>query len=131
MKRYASVACLALLASCSTTPDLTIEQQTVEAYVTLGVNDPSSYEAVRWGKAAAYTRRDSVKAAIQPMLDDMNTFATQKGYIDKVLTSPAFTDTTRIATALTHTYRSKNKLGALVLDSARFVVYPTGKVVRL
>ena len=40
-------------------------------------------------------------------------------------------DTTRLGTQLTHTYRTKNPAGTLVLDSATFVVYPTGKVEQL
>lgn len=41
------------------------------------------------------------------------------------------TDTTRLGTELVHRFRFKNKTGALVLDSATFVVYPTGKVEQL
>ena len=37
-------------------------------------------------------------------------------------------DTTRLGTQLVHTYRRQDKAGALVLDSASFVVYPGGKV---
>jgi len=38
------------------------------------------------------------------------------------------TDTTRIGSVLIHAFRGKNKMGALVLDSAQFVVYKDGKV---
>ncbi len=41
------------------------------------------------------------------------------------------TDTTRLGTELVHRFRFKNKTGAVVLDSATFVVYPTGKVEQL
>jgi hypothetical protein len=41
------------------------------------------------------------------------------------------TDTTRLGTELVHQYRFKNKAGAIVLDSATFVVYSTGKVEQL
>jgi hypothetical protein len=41
------------------------------------------------------------------------------------------TDTTRLGVELTHTYRAKNQQGAVVLDSATFVVYPTGEVKKL
>jgi hypothetical protein len=37
-------------------------------------------------------------------------------------------DTTRLGTQLTHAYRAKNKMGALQLDSAHFVVYKSGRV---
>lgn len=40
-------------------------------------------------------------------------------------------DTTRLGTELVHRYHFKNKAGAQVLDSATFVIYPTGKVEQL
>ncbi|TDN38332.1 hypothetical protein A8B98_23505 [Hymenobacter sp. UV11] len=40
-------------------------------------------------------------------------------------------DTTRLGTELVHRFRFKNKSGAVVLDSATFVVYPGGKVEQL
>ncbi|RZJ93091.1 MAG: hypothetical protein EOO60_05985 [Hymenobacter sp.] len=40
-------------------------------------------------------------------------------------------DTTRLGTQVVHTYRAKNKEGVVALDSATFVVYPTGKVEQL
>lgn len=40
-------------------------------------------------------------------------------------------DTTRLGTEIVHTYRTKSKAGTAVLDSATFVVYPTGKVEQL
>lgn len=40
-------------------------------------------------------------------------------------------DTTRLGTQLVHAYRTKNKQGQVVLDSATFVVYSTGKVEQL
>lgn len=48
--------------------------------------------------------------------------------IDKLLASK---DTARLGTLLTHAYRGKNKLGAVVLDSAQFVVYKDGRVQQL
>lgn len=41
------------------------------------------------------------------------------------------TDTTRLGTQIGHTYRTKNPAGAVVLDSATFVVYRDGKVKQL
>ena len=41
------------------------------------------------------------------------------------------TDTTRLGTELVHRYHIKNKTGAVMLDSATFVVYPSGKVEQL
>lgn len=40
-------------------------------------------------------------------------------------------DTTRLGTEIMHTYRTKAKSGIMVLDSATFVVYSTGKVEQL
>jgi hypothetical protein len=40
-------------------------------------------------------------------------------------------DSTRLGTQIVHTYRTKNKAGAVVLDSAAFVVYSNGKVEQL
>ena len=40
-------------------------------------------------------------------------------------------DTARLGTEIVHTYRTKNKAGAVVLDSATFVVYPQGRVEQL
>ncbi|MGI4734731.1 MAG: hypothetical protein ACRYG7_06075 [Janthinobacterium lividum] len=40
-------------------------------------------------------------------------------------------DTTRLGTQVVHAYRAKNNAGAMALDSATFVVYPTGKVEQL
>jgi hypothetical protein len=40
-------------------------------------------------------------------------------------------DTTRLGTEIVHLYRTKAKTGFMVLDSATFVVYPTGKVEQL
>lgn len=41
------------------------------------------------------------------------------------------TDSTRLGTQLVHAYRTKSKTGAVILDSAAFVVYPSGKVEQL
>lgn len=40
-------------------------------------------------------------------------------------------DSTRLGTIVSHAYRAKNKMGALQLDSARFLVYKSGQVQRL
>ena len=37
-------------------------------------------------------------------------------------------NSTRIGDVVSHTFRAKNKMGALVLDSARFIVLKTGGV---
>lgn len=40
-------------------------------------------------------------------------------------------DSTRLGIEIAHTYRVKNRAGSVVLDSATFVVYPSGKVEQL
>lgn len=40
-------------------------------------------------------------------------------------------DSTRLGTEIVHTYRAKNRSGAVALDSATFVVYRSGKVEQL
>lgn len=40
-------------------------------------------------------------------------------------------DTTRLGTQVVHAYHTKNSVGTVKLDSATFVVYPTGKVEQL
>lgn len=40
-------------------------------------------------------------------------------------------DTTRLGTEIAHTYRTRAKSGVMLLDSATFVVYATGKVEQL
>ena len=55
-------ALFVLLSSCSPSTHTDPLHVAVSQYVRATANDPASYEAVRWGKAVAYTRRDSVKA---------------------------------------------------------------------
>jgi hypothetical protein len=43
----------------------------------------------------------------------------------------ASTDTTRLGKAVWHAFRAKNKTGALVLDSALFIVFNDGKIAAL
>jgi hypothetical protein len=40
----------------------------------------------------------------------------------------AVKDTTRLGQLITHKFRAKNKMGGLVLDSARFEIQPNGQV---
>ncbi|RZK30974.1 MAG: hypothetical protein EOO63_05330 [Hymenobacter sp.] len=74
-------------------------------------DSPAKTEAIkgRYGKANKYN--DSLLAIA-------NTFIGVK-------------DTTRLGTEIMHTYRTKAKSGVMVLDSATFVVYTTGKVEQL
>ena len=118
------VFCLLAAAGCSAA-DSDPVHTAVSQYLKTHANDPASYEAVRWSGAVGYTRRDSLKAVLEPIMKT-DYAASQGGFVDKVLASPEFKDTTRVGTLLTHAYRGKNKLGATVLDSAQFVVYTNG-----
>lgn len=40
----------------------------------------------------------------------------------------ASTDTTQLGQSIRHTFRAKNKMGAMVLDSARFIVLKSGAI---
>ncbi|GAA4021017.1 hypothetical protein GCM10022409_00760 [Hymenobacter glaciei] len=126
------------------------------------LNDPASYEPVRWGTekpwrksdadlAAAATLEASYRAQVmraEQGLDSLRSKAVKRGSkmeddIKRRMMAAAgkadkleeigqrlkeSTDTTRVGTVVWHVYRSKNKLGALVLDSARFVVGKSGTV---
>ena len=116
-----------LCASACTSSDTEPTHAAVTAYLRQHANDPASYEAVSWSPSAAFTRRDSLKAVLEPIMKT-DYAAAQGGFVDKVLASPGFKDTARVGTRLTHAYRGKNKLGATVLDSAQFVVYNNGQV---
>jgi hypothetical protein len=126
-------AAILLLSACSTAPTATPEQAAIAAYIKANTNDPASYEAVGWGKPIVFTRKDSA-TALANKLHTAYTASTGNSeerakLINDAIKLSAITDTTRIGTQLTHTYRAKNKLGALVLDSTQFVVYEDGQVV--
>lgn len=131
MKSHLLALLLAVGAAGCTAPDADPRHAAVTAYTKQHANDPASYESARWGKPLPFTRRDSVKAILAPILARPGYAASQGGFVDKMIASPAFTDTARVGTLLTHAYRAKNKLGATVLDSAQFVVYAGGQVQQL
>ena len=54
--------------------------------------------------------------------------ATQAATRKRIDSLRAITDTARVGYLVTHAFRAKNKLGALVLDSARFEVDTNGQV---
>ncbi|OGX81998.1 hypothetical protein BEN47_05095 [Hymenobacter lapidarius] len=106
----------------------------VASYLKQHANDPASYEAVRWGQPVPYTRKDSAAAAAELLSSEYDVLketedAERRAQVGNMaIKLEAITDTTRIGTRLTHAFRAKNKLGALVLDSAQFVVYRSGQV---
>ncbi len=79
---------------------------------------------MRWGAAAPLTRGDSVALALlymaqSPDRQERDRMAALHAYAAK--DSMAI-----VGTTFTHAFRAKNKLGGLVLDSARFIVGPSG-----
>jgi hypothetical protein len=88
------------------------------------VGEAGSLHSPRFSKIQQDSARADAEKASESQLKYGGT-----GYQKRFERSISITDTTRIGTQLTHTYRAKNKLGALVLDSTPFVVYKNGQVV--
>jgi hypothetical protein len=135
MKNLLFTALLLTSACTHSTSDLT--HAAVTDHLKKNLNDPASYEAARWGKPVRFTRQDSagiVSERLEAEYDkSVNILSDeQRAKIShSAIVLGNITDTTRVGTYLTHAYRAKNKLGALVLDSAQFVVYQNGKVQQL
>lgn len=159
-----AVLLLTGLAACSTFAD-NPTHSAIEAYLEKTLDDPASYEAVRWGKSKPFSQHqaDSLAAIAlevryqaqqdlaQQSLDSLEstnvdpdseewvaikarmmraaTRADSVGMVVKKLT--ASQDTARVGFAVVHAFRAKNKMGALVLDSARFIVFNDGKITAL
>jgi hypothetical protein len=102
----------------------------IVAYLTESQNDPASYESVGWGSDGYYTRRDSASVAARKLRAEYAKTGSAS-LIKQALALQTITDTTPVGTCLDHTYRAKNTLGVTVLNSAEFVVYNNGKVVKL
>lgn len=154
-------AALVGLASCS---HETANQKAVAAYLKNKLDDPSSYESLRWGIPVTWRQHNADSlAAIAKMASMQADYAHAQSFIDSCKSGEMFadedtvrqgrakrsgvaagqrvdtevevlkhlqasTDTTRLGVALWHSFRAKNKLGALVLDSAHFVVSKAGVV---
>lgn len=164
MKTSAAVLCLAVLVSaCSPTPaDPT--RAAVTAYLRKTLDDPASYQPVRFGAVTPWLQRgaDSLAAGAKALAMQAD-YAHAQSFIDSCNSGEMFADedttrqgmskrsgvaagqrsdenliqlkrlqssadTTRLGSVFWHSFRAKNKLGALVLDSARFVVSTTGTV---
>jgi hypothetical protein len=87
------------------------EYQVFQATSSLGKTSPS-FAAQIAGDKAKWEQAVAKNTATHKRLDSLR----------------AVTDTTRIGYLLTHAFRAKNKLGAVVLDSARFEVQANGQV---
>jgi hypothetical protein len=160
MKKY---LLLTLLAACTSTLAENPTHKAISALLLKNMNDPTSYQPVRWGKPEAWTVSDSISAHafLLKNLLHTNNLATiadstslqqysKLPYAQKYLVGqrvslpkhrhqrdslrsalahlPAATDTTRLGYYITHAFRAKNKLGALVLDSVEFYVDKAGRV---
>lgn len=163
MKNLLLLFCL-LATACNTTPPLSPTQQAVTAYLKKTLDDPTSYQPVRWGKPAPFQQQEVDHAdgdseripsdgAIErakigqesymklvdlgagPAVLAGNQARTKQTLheadsLSKVIARlHASTDTTRLGMSIWHTFRTKNKMGALVLDSARFIVKKNGEVI--
>ena len=128
MKYLPALLCAAgLVSACApATPALTPAQESVSAHLKKTLDDPASYAPVRWGKEVAITRADSASIVALAYFDSKDEAQQDAGL---ALIELAKKDTLATAgTALVHAFRAKNKLGAVVLDSARFVVGKGGAV---
>ena len=123
--------CLLLfVAACSSAPTATStaspEQAAISAYMQKTLDDPASYQSVRFSEPVPFFRRDSANLAAMDLMKSNIRTEREKGYA--LADGPGKDSTTQIGSRLVHTYRAKNKLGGLVLDSAAFVVYKGGVV---
>lgn len=146
-------------------PLLSPTQEKVTAYLKKTLDDPASYQSVRWSKQKPFqqkevdvaTARDEsaefeqqialakIETESMARLNEIDgvdraTFNKPKKavamYVHRAYSVKkivdrleASTDTTRLGESIQHTFRAKNKMGALVLDSVRFIVRKTGEVV--
>jgi hypothetical protein len=126
----------------------------VTAYLKQTLDDPASYQPAHWSKPTLWQQRDVDALMAQDVAEKANISLTyarkamryttptgKKLFDENAAQAKHFqhledsllhtTDTTRLGQVLTHTYRAKNKMGALQLDSAQFIVYKNGKVQKL
>ena len=161
----AAVAAAALPSCGPSAPLLSPTQEKVTTYIKKTLDDPASYQSVRWSKQepfqqkevdAATARDESVEFERQIALAKIQTESMARlneidGTDEATFNKPkkavamyvhradsvkkiidmleASTDTTRLGERIQHTFRAKNKMGALVLDSVRFIVRKTGEVI--
>lgn len=131
-------------------------QSAVEAYLKKTLDDPASYQPVRWGKVTPYLKveadrlqfgqlmaacqiqQDSLMAGIRgeatdaevAQLQAVAAVGQQRAAVlaKKVDHEAATKDSSRVGLAVHHAFRAKNKMGGVVLDSARFLVMNDGSV---
>jgi hypothetical protein len=126
-------------------------QAAVTAYLKKTLDDPASYQSAEWGKPTPWQQKDADALAAQDAAEKAKiTYASAKKMVGHLTPTSRrlfnesaadakhfqqledsllhTTDTTRLGQVITHTYRAKNKMGALQLDSAQFIVYKNGTV---
>jgi hypothetical protein len=102
-----SLAAIALLPSYQA--QATRAQQGLDSLRDESVETGSDWEkSIKYRMLVAAERADSLAAIGQRLKDSQ--------------------DTTRIGVVQLHAFRAKNKMGAIVLDSAHFLVYENGRV---
>jgi hypothetical protein len=108
--KYLSCGLLLLLSACSLALPPPPEQLAIIKYLKQNTPNLANYEALRWSTPVAYTRSDSLaRAHVVGQRED----------------------TTRLGTQLFHPYRHITETGAVVEDSAHFLLTRSGKVVVL
>jgi hypothetical protein len=134
-------------------PNADPTQTAVMAYLKKTLDDPASYQPAEWGKPKPWLQAEVNKASasklnerIKVLYDiaklEMRPSIASKKDFDKTTAAikrlqdeqdslRRAVDTTQLGSLLLHAYRAKNKMGALQLDSAQFIVYKNGKVEKL
>jgi hypothetical protein len=98
----------------------------VESYLRKTLDDPASYQPAHWSKPEQLTRLDSARIVALALFATNNEDDTDQGL---ALVKSVGADSLKPAgSTFIHAFRAKNKMGATVLDSARFIVSPAGKV---
>lgn len=138
----------------STAPVSDPTHTAVTAFLKKSLDDPASYQPTGWGKPQPWLQKDVDALAAQDAAERANIaysytkkaarFTTPSGrklFADNAAETKRYqlledsllhsTDTTRLGQVITHVYRAKNKMGALQLDSAQFIVLRNGSVKRL
>ena len=156
------LALLLLAGGCSApetstlVPVLAPAQSAVAAYMKKTLDDPASYQPVRWGKVTPFLKQEQIQGQALALIElgrqqgdstldlirgeaSAQSIA-QSEALGKRLFAHADTvareadrlfkthDSTSLGASLSHSFRAKNKMGAVVLDSARFVVMNDGTV---
>ena len=103
-----------------------LPERAIHEYMKQTMNDPASYEPGSIHEIGPFMRSDSANLAGMALMNSNVRQVREKGYA--LIDGPGKDTITLIGMRYTHQFRAKNAMGGLVLDSALFVVYKTGKV---